>query len=527
MSSSSGVSFGGALALLFNNVCGPGVVALAPAFSDGGVTAASALLGCAALASLLAAALLCEALAALPRNADLAGRRELADACLHLLAPRAAKAVLAGAVALFLSVAVASIVETAQTVDVFLLWAAGATCGVRLDGAGVGVCVRAGDAAGSDSPFGATPVASAGYAAVAALALPLGAIDLDGNIGVQVAAALLIVLIAVEWCAQWAVRGLVYDRVPTVGDPASPRAVATTVGTILFNFGFVLTVPSVVGLKRRAARAHPLLVAGVGAGTLLMAGVGLLAAVGVGGDAGDLLDALESARYPPLTRVAAFLFAPAALLTGIPVYSIIARDNLVASRLLATRARAAALAVAVPWLGALALYPGDRLETIVEWTGLFLVVPLNFALPAALCLAARARAASGDERRRQRLSIALALDIDAARGAERPAIDPAPLLRPDDARESSNECGDSLGGAPPSSSAGGLSLVRHELATPAGESVNDAATPRDDTDPEYRFPGAIPGLSDRATRAIAWMLIVLPLVLNAVAVASKIDQEVR
>ena len=87
--------------------------------------------------------------------------------------------------------------------------------------------------------------------------------------------------------------------------------------------------------------------------------------------------------------------------------------------------------------------------------------------------------------------------------------------------------GDSLGGAPPSSSAGGLSLVRHELATPAGESVNDAATPRDDTDPEYRFPGAIPGLSDRATRAIAWMLIVLPLVLNAVAVASKIDQEVR
>ena len=79
--SSSGVSFGGALALLFNNVCGPGVVALAPAFSDGGVTAASALLGCSALASLLAAALLCEALASLPRNADLAGRRELADAC--------------------------------------------------------------------------------------------------------------------------------------------------------------------------------------------------------------------------------------------------------------------------------------------------------------------------------------------------------------------------------------------------------------------------------------------------------------
>ena len=100
---------------------------------------------------------------------------------------------------------------------------------------------------------------------VAALALPLGAIDLDGNIGVQVAGALLVVLIAAEWCAQWCFRGLVYDRVPTVGDPASPRAVATTVGTILFNFGFVLTVPSVVGLKRRSARVHPLLGAGVGA----------------------------------------------------------------------------------------------------------------------------------------------------------------------------------------------------------------------------------------------------------------------
>jgi hypothetical protein len=227
-----------------------------------------------------------------------------------------------------------------------------------------------------------------------------------------------VLLICVEWCTQFGLRGLADARVPSLG-PRNREGVGALVGAVLFNFSFVVTVPSVIGLKKRAVSPVRLLRDGVCSGTILMAVVGALGALGamIGNadgsgdtegiddapllaasssstdDAADLLAKLQSDAYPPLTRAAAFAFPPAALLTLIPVYSIIARDNLVASGLLGARS-AATLAVAAPWLGALALYPGDWLVPAVEWSGLVLIVPLNFVLPAALYLCA----VSADER---------------------------------------------------------------------------------------------------------------------------------
>ena len=50
------------------------------------------------------------------------------------------------------------------------------------------MCISEIDAedAGSDSPFGSRGALSLGFVVVASLALPLDAVALDGNIGVQV-----------------------------------------------------------------------------------------------------------------------------------------------------------------------------------------------------------------------------------------------------------------------------------------------------------------------------------------------------
>ena len=49
------------------------------------------------------------------------------------------------------------------------------------------------------------------------------------------------------------------------------------------------------------------------------------------------------------------------------------------------------IAVALPWALALVLYTGTLLNSLLNWTGLFLVVPLNFVLPCWLYIQSRAK----------------------------------------------------------------------------------------------------------------------------------------
>ena len=295
MSSSSGVSFGGALALLFNNVCGPGVVALAPAFSDGGVTAApflgswprAAARGCA-----------CEApprCRATPTSPGGAARRRVPPPAAPRREGRAA-----GAVALFLSVAVSpSRPRRPSTCSCSGRRARRTACGST---ARAGVCVRA---ATRRARLAVRRDARrpAGYAA-SPRQLPLGAATSTATSACR----------SRPRCSSCSSRSSGApvgrarargDRVPTVGDPASP-AVAATVGTILF-FGFVLTVPSVVGLKRRAARHRAR--RGRRRRHAAHGGRHLLAAVGSA--AARATCSARSVGALPAARACAFLFAPA------------------------------------------------------------------------------------------------------------------------------------------------------------------------------------------------------------------------
>ena len=75
-----------------------------------------------------------------------------------------------------------------------------------------------------------------------------------------------------------------------------------------------------------------------------------------------------------------YLVPPAAILTSIPVFSIIVKDNLVSIGLCGPR-WAGFWAVFFPWVLALVLYEGDSLGVILNWTGILLTAPINMMLP--------------------------------------------------------------------------------------------------------------------------------------------------
>ena len=290
---------------------------------------------------------------------------------------------------------IGSIIESAQTADGLLLELVGGSCALELFPRLRGRCVTRGqrDAAGG-ATFGDAWVISIGYVLVALITVPLGYYNLDEAIWVQKVSFCLLGVIVFLWLVSFGSTGLDVG-VAAVGDDASGM-----IGTLLFNYMFVATVPSWVNEKRPGVSMRRSVWGAVGLGTAIFASVGLLGAAAYGGapdgftPSHDLLSLLMH-RGGRAARAAAFAFPPVALMSGIPVLSICVRYNLLEQGVMSPAA-ASAFAVMLPWALALVLYRGGALAAAMDWTSLFTAVPLNLVLPAWLYL--RATAGGGPPR---------------------------------------------------------------------------------------------------------------------------------
>ena len=231
-------------------------------------------------------------------------------------------------------------------------------------------------------------VISTGYLLVALITVPLGYYNLDEAIWVQKLSFCLLCCIMFVWLVSFSATGF----------PAGVRAVGSDssglIGTLLFNFMFVATVPSWVNEKRPGVSVRRSVWGAVCLGTFMFASVGLAGAAAYGGAPdgfmlGNDLLALLLHRGGKAARAAAYAFPPVALMSGIPVLSICVRYNLLEQDAMSPAA-ASAFAVVLPWVLALVLNRGGALGSAMDWTSLFMAVPLNLILPAWLYLRATA-----------------------------------------------------------------------------------------------------------------------------------------
>ena len=264
----------GGVSLLWNNITGPAMVALAGVYMNAGWLPATVLLALVGVMSGFGGGFLIEAMSRLPGNAEFEERIEMMYLARQVLAP------LAYRVTIFLFVVnlqlsnITAIIQSTQTADYTIMAIAGSTCGVEFYPHLSWNCVdgqqaaaqnsAAGSSTGddglsdADSPFGPVWVVSIGFVLVLIITIPLGYFNLDDNIYVQIlAAAILVFFTLIGWFYGFAQpEQLAWDGVATVGvSPLQSCAQGTEscvtqgglgsqIGPIVFNYAYVVTLPS-------------------------------------------------------------------------------------------------------------------------------------------------------------------------------------------------------------------------------------------------------------------------------------------
>jgi len=283
----------------------------------------------------------------------------------------------------------ANILMTSQVMDETLLAMFKVSCSLDLSTFSP-LCVHSdNDTIVTDSLFGNEYVITVGYVIVLIVCIPLGILNLEDNILIQIGGMILTVVCILTWMINFIVIGLQPSLVPAFGTGINNYT--PLVSTVLFNYGFVATLPSWLNEKSpKVPTTSTVIYANIAATTqyLIVAIFGALAVVVSGST--DLLSIINEGGISGIwtvSQIMTFIFPIANVLTSIPVFSIIIRYNLLQIEGIKIPVWLANLiAVVLPWFIVLPFYPGNTLDSIITWSSALLFVLLNLIFPIIIYL---------------------------------------------------------------------------------------------------------------------------------------------
>lgn len=235
------IGYWGSLCLVMNNIIGPGLFQLPALFQSTGWIPCVGFLLVVCVLSTQSSLYLARTMAGFTGNADFSKRLEFSITAFHTLPRWLYLLASFTLVSVFFSQNLANILVTSQVMDSTLLeifHKAYAYDYVQNEF----VTVTGGDAnaAVTDSLFGDRYVVSVGYAIVLLVCIPLGILNLEDNIGIQIAGCVLSIICIVVWVVNFCVMGLHFEYIPLW---------ATTSGSCAYRISRVLS-------SRRCARSH-------------------------------------------------------------------------------------------------------------------------------------------------------------------------------------------------------------------------------------------------------------------------------
>jgi hypothetical protein len=393
------VSFWGCVCLVSNNILGPGTFSLPGLFQEAGWVLALVFCLCAALWSSQSSVLLAAAISeGVEGNKDFSKNIELSSLASLLLPPWGALLVLLVVVLNLFSQTVQLILVLTQACDEALLQVFGRTCALNLSKGSYDCVALTADREVATSLYGDSFVVSSGFVSIMAVCLPLSLISLNENIMAQVVAFLVIILQFLVWTLNFFTMGLNPSLMPAFGAKFAPL-----IPQAFYSFNFLATVTATLATKRPDVNGPRAILTGVSFAlgqTLLVSVFGGLAVAMEGGSNTSLSNVLAQAPPPGVWRASShfsFVFPFANILTAIPVFCIFMQRNLEEFFGAGVRTKRVALAIAVacPWLVALAFYPLPSFSSVINWTSAFTVVPMNLTVPLALYLVYVARRKAG------------------------------------------------------------------------------------------------------------------------------------
>ncbi|KAK3819864.1 MAG: hypothetical protein J3Q66DRAFT_311615 [Benniella sp.] len=372
------ISFWGGLALLISNMTGPGLVTLPIVAQSAGWLPTLLGFGLAATLSSLSSLFICEAMTEVPGNDHFQSNVEFSNLILCFFGRRYHLLVQIICFLAMQTTNIASIVVSAQLFDNLLIKIFHGTCGIQVHPNVAWVCAT--EQLQSASPFTGVMIMTTGVLLSFSMVLPLGLLKLSENIWVQLVSFGLLLLIIIQWIVTFFLHGLDTTLVPAIGSDTSQ-----TFGTILFNYAFITTVPSWANAKKPGVSIHKTIGWSVGITTIFYLAVAILGGMAyqISSDS-SLIQAISSSPdVTVLSQITGYTFPIAALITSIPINTIVIRYNLIQSGA-CNRLWANLSAGVLPWLIAIPCMTGSGLTTIINWSSLFLVSTAHFVIPFIL-----------------------------------------------------------------------------------------------------------------------------------------------
>jgi hypothetical protein len=375
----------GSVALLINNITGGSMVVLPLTYQTSGwVLTTLALLGIAGL-STISSIMIIEAMNMIPGNHKFHKRMEYTNLADEYF-PRWLYWITQFMYQLsIMAQNISMIVQSCQVMDFTLVALLGLSCALPQFSPNVAFTCSypGGFTLNGNSPFGNWYLISLGFIITCCAVMPLGFIDLDDNDVVQKGGFFALVLIIIVWLGISVNNNPTLPYVPAIGCDFSQL-----MGSVLFNFAIVYTIPSWINEKKNSVSiVKALLISSFGAATIF-------ALLGIAGGGGfpppQNNETLLNQIYSLNTKIASitfYLFPACVNLTSIPVNSIVQRYNLREAGVCGPK-QAAFWGVVFPWICSIPLYTGNGYQNLVNWSGVFLISTVNFILPPVMYLIA-------------------------------------------------------------------------------------------------------------------------------------------
>ncbi|CAG8700965.1 3028_t:CDS:2 [Acaulospora morrowiae] len=260
--------------------------------------------------------------------------------------------------------------------DSLMISLTGKTCGIGIHPTAGFFCVR--EQGTNGSPFGSDyMLVTAGFVISLTLVFPLGIMELVDNIKVQIASFMILLFTFISWLITFMVRGLNKDLVPIVGSDES-----RVVGAVLFNYAFITTVPSWINEINPTVSIRKSIWYSIAISTVLYVSLGIFGGMSFYMDPSSNIIAVinSSSQRSIVNNITTYLFPLAALISSIPVYTIIVRYNLTNDNF-CNNITATLLSNFLPWIIIIPFQTGSWLNEFMNWTSLIFSTISNFIIP--------------------------------------------------------------------------------------------------------------------------------------------------
>ena len=382
------IGFWGGVALLINNITGGSMVLFPQLYQQGGWMLVTLALIIIMTLSAACGLMFIESMALMRGNNRFQKRVEYTTVAEYYL-PRNGYYV----VQLFFQLCItcnnmSMIIQSVQVMDFTIVAIAGRSCALPQIVPHFGFSCPD-PVVGDITPFGSTMyLVPLGWFVTAALVFPLSLCNLDDNVKVQKGAFFSVIIILLIWIGIFISRGLDASYVPAVGG-----SMTNIMGTVIFNYALISSLPSWVNEKKKDVSIVWSLCIAMPMATSMFICLGFFGGLAFPPwtDSETILDKVLTLNMQ-IANITFYIFPVVVNLTSIPVFSIMQRYNLVEQKICSPLV-ANFLAVVLPWIVVIPLYTGSGYQNLVNYAGIILNSSVNFVFPPIIYLIAIRRRA--------------------------------------------------------------------------------------------------------------------------------------